>query len=139
MEKLGVKEFKYLGRHFWFTLHCIALWAPSRAPGSSFEFTDEQKRDYKDFFQNLHKVIPCGLCSNNYIEHLRALPLDQDVMKSSESLFRWTVDIHNLVNEELGKEIWSHNKALEHYHAIECPKCSIKNGFDKSQIESYLS
>ena len=135
MDTALLKGFKYLGRHFWFTLHCIALWAPHEGP----EFTDEQKRDYKDFFQNLHKVIPCGLCSHNYIEHLKSFPLDQDVMKNRETLFRWTVDIHNLVNKELNKEIWSQKKARDFYHAMDCPKCSIKKGWYKSEIESYIS
>ena len=44
-------------------LHFIALAYPEKP-------SEEQKKNYKIFFDSLKNVLPCILCSNNYKKHL---------------------------------------------------------------------
>ena len=37
-------------------------------------------------------------------------------MNNSQSLFRWTVDIHNEVNKDLNKKIYSYEEAFKLYN-----------------------
>ena len=96
------------GRHMWYSIHFIALAFPENP-------TNEEKRHYQYFFENLHTVLPCYKCSLNYVKHLQEIPINVDVLQNATNLFNWTVDIHNLVNKELGKRIWSRDEALEYY------------------------
>ena len=96
------------GKHFWYTIHFIALDYPEK-PNS------EDKRDFQIFFENLHKVIPCYKCSVNYVKHLNERPLEISDLESNETLFKWTVDIHNIVNRDLNKKQMSYNNAWKMY------------------------
>ena len=96
------------GKHMWYTVHFIALAYPEQP-------TSEDKRHYQIFFENLHTVIPCYKCSVNYVKHLNELPLDSTALKSNKGLFEWTVDLHNVVNRNLGKQVWSYEKARSYY------------------------
>ena len=96
------------GKHMWYTVHFIALAYPEQP-------TSEDKRHYQIFFENLHTVIPCYKCSVNYVKHLNELPIDSTALKSNKGLFEWTVDLHNVVNRNLGKQVWSYEKARSYY------------------------
>ena len=97
----------YWGPHGWKFIHYVALGYP--------ENPDLQdKNNYKSFYQNLQMVLPCKKCQKHYQENLRKLPIDK-FLESKEKLFQWTVDIHNKVNEDLGKKIYSYEEA---YHAL---------------------
>lgn len=96
------------GKHMWYTIHFIAMDYPEQP-------TSEDKRNFQVFFENLHTVIPCYKCSVNYIKHLHELPINSEALKSNEGLFKWTVDLHNIVNRDLGKQVWSYEKARAHY------------------------
>lgn len=100
------------GKHLWYSIHFIALDYPENP-------SNEDKRDYQLFYENLHKVIPCYKCSLNYIKHLKERPLEQDDLESPETLFRWTVDIHNIVNRDLKKKQISYDEALKIYRNFE--------------------
>lgn len=98
---------KAWGKHFWYTLHFIALGYP-KDPESS----DIQR--FKEFFENFHFVIPCKRCSKNYLLHLNELPIDP-YLSNTKLLFEWTVKLHNIVNAELGKKQWTIEEAYQHY------------------------
>jgi hypothetical protein len=93
------------GPHLWKSLHMITLGYPNDA-------TDEQRKNYKSFFEKFHLVIPCSICANNYKQHLIDIPLTNDILKNKDSLIRWLIDIHNLVNKETGKPILTHDEAI---------------------------
>ena len=86
------------------------------------EPNEEQKKNYRTFFENFYQVIPCSICSNNYINNLKELPITNDTMKNQQTLVKWVIDIHNIVNKELGKPIIEHDDAL----------LLIYNNFDNS-------
>lgn len=93
------------GPHLWQALHMISVGYPN-------EPTDEQKQHYKTFFENFYQVIPCAICSNNYKKNLRELPITKDTMKNRQNLANWVINIHNIVNKELGKNVIEPDDAL---------------------------
>ena len=90
------------GPHLWKSMHFIALAYPN-------EPTDEQKTQYRNFYVNIHHLLPCSVCANNFKRHIIELPLTDDILKDKESLVKWTVDFHNLVNKETGKKTFQPN------------------------------
>lgn len=95
------------GPPLWKSLHYIALGMPD-SPSSV------DKANYATFYNTLHTVIPCGVCANHYEEMLRDYPV-HDHVGSANDLFAWTVRIHNMVNERLGKKTWGVEDAKELY------------------------
>ena len=85
------------GTHVWYSIHLIAFGYPN-AP------TLENKRQYHAFYNQLAFVLPCQMCRDHYTEILRSkLPLTMEHLRSRDTLFAWTVAVHNIVNVDLGK------------------------------------
>lgn len=93
------------GKHVWKALHYIALGYPNNP-------TKEQKKDYKQFYILLKSVLPCKFCREHYIENLKNHPITNKNLKNKESLVKWTIDLHNLVNKQLGYPLLSYKNAL---------------------------
>jgi hypothetical protein len=111
------------GKHLWFSIHFIAMAYP-RNPSY------EQRENYKQFYENLWKVIPCKKCSVHYKRHLKELPLEggsTDFLENNKSLFKWTVNIHNIVNESLGKPQMTLEEAENMYKPVTF-QCIVNNG-----------
>jgi len=85
------------GPHMWKTIHYIALGYPMEKPST------KERKDYKEFYMNLHKVLPCFKCAENYSRHLEEVPSIEGYLDSSSKLFEWTWLLHNIVNKDLGK------------------------------------
>jgi hypothetical protein len=98
---------QYWGKHFWYTYHIAALGYPAYP-------SEEEKRAYKGFYDNFGKILPCKKCAVHYDEHMMDLPVN-NALADSDSLFKWTVDVHNTVNKYLGKPAWPYQKALDYY------------------------
>lgn len=95
------------GQYLWKSIHFIALGYPDNP-------SEQELQAYKYFYSNLWQVIPCLKCANNYKRHLEELPID-DFLTSKKDLFEWTVNLHNIVNKELGKPIMSKEIAFALY------------------------
>jgi hypothetical protein len=103
---------KIWGPSAWDFIHTVALGYPS-----SPTLTD--KNNYRDFYTNIGNILPCPVCQRHYNEFLNGRLLDLDeALESTESLFNWTIDAHNNVNENNRKPIWTYAKAVEKYHSI---------------------
>jgi hypothetical protein len=89
---------KIWGPAVWEALHCIAF-------GYPIEPTDEQKKEYKNFFLNIMNVLPCKFCRDSYKDFItkeeNTILKDCD-MNNRESLTRWLYNMHNRVNLKLG-------------------------------------
>ena len=85
------------GPHAWIFLHTITLTYPHNP-------TDQDKKNYKMFFYNLSNVLPCSHCSQNYKIHLKQLPIDP-FLENKKLLVSWLIQIHNLTNNNLKKNI----------------------------------
>ena len=122
------------GKYLWISIHFIALGYPT------IPTTDEQI-GYAKFFTDLAIVIPCKLCAEHYSKMLRKVPLTDDVLENNETLFKWTVDIHNLVNIETNKEQLSYKRALLFYtETLSKHNSSITDVFDGMvDTPTYLS
>ena len=76
----------------WLFLHSVAQnypWKP----------TDEQKKNYLNFFTVIGKVLPCRYCRESYVEYIKNLNIS--TMESRLTLTKWLYDIHNKVNDKL--------------------------------------
>jgi hypothetical protein len=93
------------GPHLWKALHMISVGYPN-------EPSDEQKKNYRTFFEQLYQIIPCSICSNNYKRHLKELPITDDTMKNRQTLAKWVIEVHNIVNKEHGKPSMEPDDAL---------------------------
>lgn len=89
------------GYHGWHFIHNIAL-------GYDETFSYQKKKNYIIFFDVISDVIPCEKCSKHYKEYILKNPPN---IKNKDSLFKWTVDIHNNVNKILNKDQISYDKA----------------------------
>lgn len=110
------------GSCLWRTIHILAIGYPDNP---SYENTI----DYKNFFENLWKVLPCHNCAVNYKRHLKEVPLD-NYLVSNNKLFEWTVTLHNVVNAELNKPLMNLNDATKLYRNI------LKGNLEKKEKEN---
>ena len=91
----------------WTFIHYLALAYPDNP-------SQEEKENYKKFLTNLQNVLPCDKCSENYKLNLQKYPLDE-ALTNTQSLFQWTVNVHNEVNKETNKKNYSYEKAFKLY------------------------
>jgi hypothetical protein len=98
------------GSSLWYSLHTMTLVYPLRP-------SNDDKKNYKNFFMNLQHVIPCSVCKNNYKRHILEHPID-NFLENRKTLFNWVVDIHNMVNGETGKKILSYSVVLKKYEDV---------------------
>ena len=92
------------GPVIWHALHYITLGYPDNP-------TYDQKEKYKHFFTLLSDVLPCSICANHFSENLISMPLDENVLQNKESLIKWLIDFHNVVNEKNNKPIIVYEEA----------------------------
>jgi hypothetical protein len=76
----------------WHFIHSIAY---------AYNPSIENKIKYLTFFENLGYVLPCDECKIHYRQNFN-LEKIQKSLDSQEQLFRWTYDLHNLVNSQTG-------------------------------------
>ena len=95
------------GEYLWHTIHFISLGYP-KVPSNN------DKKYYKSFYENLKNVIPCQECSDHYEKYLKKHPIN-NYLSSKEKLFEWTVILHNEVNKMLDRAEWSVDEAHRYY------------------------
>jgi hypothetical protein len=59
------------------------------------------------FYKVFGSWIPCGKCRNHLNEVILDLPPD---FSSKDNYIKWAIDLHNVVNEHLGKPVFAPNK-----------------------------
>jgi len=98
------------GPFFWHTMHLVALGYPMKP-------TYAEKRAAKEFYESLTHLIPCPLCKLHYADHVKENPITPS-LDSKETLFKWTIQIHNLVNKDLKKPEYTDADAIAFYHKL---------------------
>jgi len=96
---------KIWGPPAWIFLHCITI-GHSNCP------TPDNKQNIKDFFENLHKILPCKNCKSHFKNYIGKNPLTEDILNSREKLFMWSVDVRNSINTKIGKKSVSYDAVL---------------------------
>lgn len=114
------------GKHMWASIHFIALAYPD-------EPTEEDKKTYHSFFTNLYKVLPCHTCRNHLKETLdNEYPLHANFLKNKDELFKWTFNLHNIVNKRLKKKVLTLDEAIStfmkknEFNEAMCPSSKIE-------------
>ena len=97
---------KNWGPYGWKFMHMVALGYPINP-------TEEEKQNYKTFFTVLGDVLPCQMCADHYKENLIKFPLTDYILSSTDSLLKWTIDLHNHVNISIGKKIINYDDAIK--------------------------
>lgn len=70
--------------------------------------------DAMQWYNNFANAIPCHSCQEKYRAILQSTyRLTEDVLRSSETLFEWTVTVHNTVNMFLHKPLISLEEAKQ--------------------------
>jgi FAD-linked sulfhydryl oxidase len=65
--------------------------------------TDEEQHRMLEFIRTLSKIYPCRYCAKDFEESVVKRPPD---VASREKFSLWMCDLHNEVNEKLGKPIF---------------------------------
>jgi hypothetical protein len=81
----------------WHMLHTISFNYPVNP-------TQEQKNNYRNYILSLQNVLPCGACRKNLVSNLKHHPITMNHMKNRHTFSKYIYDLHEIVNEMLGKK-----------------------------------
>ena len=84
------------GPSMWHYLHTMSFNYPHQP-------TCQDKKNYLDFVIKLQYTLPCGKCRKNLVENFKKLPLTMKQMESRATFSRYIYNLHELINEMLGK------------------------------------
>jgi hypothetical protein len=93
------------GSATWRSMHAITLTYPDNP-------TPEIQDNYKLYFFNIQKVLPCGLCRAHFKEVLLKTPPDTS---SRTNLVRWLFNVHNMVNVNTNKPMYLFSTYIYEY------------------------
>lgn len=94
-----------LGRQTWTFLHTMAAYYPENP-------TIQQQRQASLLFYGLAELYPCHICAEHLKDELQVHPPRVD---SRKSLSMWLCEMHNEVNEILGKPVFDCSKVFERW------------------------
>lgn len=86
-----------LGRHTWTFLHTTASYYP-------LEPTKAHESSMLGLLHSLPKLYPCSVCADELGEYIKQHPPEQAVKQGRTALEQWMCQVHNDVNQRLGKE-----------------------------------
>jgi hypothetical protein len=95
------------GPSAWLFLHSVSFQYPENP-------TDQEKNNYKIFFESLQNILPCPNCREHYQKNLKENPMN---LESRESLIKWVIDLHNLVNQKNSKKEYSYDEVKDLYQS----------------------
>jgi hypothetical protein len=98
---------KVWGKHIWTSMHIVALGFPEHP-------STVERDNYSRFFTTIGDILPCSKCRDHYKKHLKELPIEL-YLASNDTLFGWTVAVHNIVNSVNGKPTWTIDQARDYY------------------------
>ena len=81
----------------WHVLHTMSFNYPVNP-------TPQDKRNYRNYILSLKTVLPCGKCRDNLRKNFIKLPLLKKHMKSRQTFSKYIYDLHELINDMLGKK-----------------------------------
>merc|ERR1712232_565051 len=106
-KKLCFKSPKVWGPPTWFFLHSMTLALPEKVP-------EDKQVAIENLMESLTKLLPCPSCGVHLGEHMQQIPLDPHIGKR-DSMVQWMVDIHNLVNKDVGKSEVTKDEMMKEY------------------------
>lgn len=121
------------GPFFWHTIHLVAIGYPKNPT-----YTD--KKCAKEFYESLTFLLPCSQCREHYKAHLAENPLTP-FLDSRTDLLKWTILIHNKINQSHGKKEWTMEQVLLYYERLGRRNRSpvwTKEDLDEVDYRSYV-
>jgi FAD-linked sulfhydryl oxidase len=106
MSRMGNETAKaILGNAAWHLLHTMSVKYPLHP-------TNKNQKTFVDFIENFSVLYPCGDCARHFQILLKKNP---PKTLNREEVVKWTCDVHNLVNERLGKTPYDCSTVQENY------------------------
>jgi hypothetical protein len=99
----------------WYVFHHFTL-----------KYLPEQQNQYIRFFKSFEHILPCEVCTNHYRYQLSRKDLSTENNINAQSIFGWTVTIHNNVNSTNQKKIWAIDEARQYYESQQIDTQMIK-------------
>jgi hypothetical protein len=118
------------GPHAWKFIHITAMAYPENP-------TNIDINTYRNFFTLLGDILPCPTCRINYKKKLIKFPLTDFVLASTDNLVKWTIDLHNEVNKDTGKEQYDYETSLNFLKTIEPFEPQKIEHFEPQKIEHF--
>ena len=100
---------QFWGPHAWIFLHSVTFAYPVNP-------TEDEKKQYHQFFHKLHYVLPCYQCAQHYKKHLEMYPISKSVLQTRNNLIEWLIIVHNEVNKSLGKPVLTTEEVIQEYN-----------------------
>ena len=91
----------------WTFLHTVTYNYPENP-------TEDDKRNFYNFFMNLQHVLPCEKCRSHYKQNIQKYDLNNS-LGSRQELVKWLIDLHNDINKDNGKPVWSYSDVYNKY------------------------
>lgn len=98
------------GKHAWIFLHSVTMNYPDNP-------TNDDRKNYKNFFENLRFILPCEVCKKHYSKHIQSKPIEH-ALHSKKKLVEWLIEVHNQVNISLNKPTMSYDQVIDLYKKI---------------------
>jgi hypothetical protein len=116
------------GPSIWLFLHTMSFNYP-------VEPTSEDKINYKNFILSLQNVLPCKYCRINLKKNFKKLPIKLSDMKNRETFSKYVYNLHELVNDMLGKKsglsYCDVRERFEHFRA----RCTIDQFIEEKKTK----
>lgn len=106
---MGINPKKF-GPYFWGVLHLACLGGIDPAA----------LRTLIDLFP---AILPCGACGQHFAEVLKESPPPES--DDPEVLFKWSVDVHNIVNRRIEKPVYGYDEAIKIWLSMPAPPAPI--------------
>jgi FAD-linked sulfhydryl oxidase len=94
-----------VGRAAWAFLHTVAAYYPQQP-------TREEQQNMEQFMLSMARVYPCGYCADTTRDEMIRNP---PRVGSQGELAEWLCEIHNEVNDRLGKPLFDCSKVNERW------------------------
>ena len=121
------------------------VWGPSQwhvLHTMSFNYpvtpTPKDKRNYRDYILSLQNVLPCGKCRDNLRKNFKNLPLMIKHMKSRHTFSKYIYDLHELINDMLGKKSGLSYEQVRNTYENFRSRC-LATDKDKEKIQKILN
>ncbi len=104
------KSTKYLGRSIWgpkawHMLHAFSI-------GMNKPIQPEERKCYYLFYKTFAELIPCAVCKSHYIDYFYYIYTIEEREINRESIKKYVYELHNIINDELGKKSISYKRAI---------------------------
>jgi len=111
----------YWGRPFWLFFHLVSIKYPNHP-------TEIDKAMAKLFVESIFYMLPCTKCRYHFAKNLKANPLNDTDVNSTEDFKLWFMNFHDVVN----KSIKADNKGVAARHISADEKIETMNKLEKT-------